>query len=50
MEWILIGIAIAIGFYVAPLVITFVGIMIAALVAAVLGVFSYIGNIFNRRD
>ena len=40
MEWILIGIAIAIGFYLAPIVITFV-------IAVFIGLLGIVGTIIN---
>jgi len=40
MEWILVGIAIAIGFYIAPIVITFV-------IAAILAFFAFLAVIWN---
>ena len=39
MEWILIGIAIAIGFYLAPLILTIVGGVIFGIVAILKGIF-----------
>lgn len=41
MEWIFIGIAIAIGFYLAPVVVTFV-------IAFVIGIFKLIGFFFEK--
>ena len=39
MEWILIGIAIAIGFYLAPLILTIIGGIIFGIGAIVVAIF-----------
>ena len=39
MEWILIGIAIAIGFYLAPVVLTIIGAVLYGAVAIIASIF-----------